>query len=63
MPEETAEEIANSMSVEVDPDGEDGPLPPIEIEIPIPKDKRFYAGIVVGFLIATALFLGVGTLT
>ena len=58
---EDTETITEELTVNVDPDGP-GPLPPIRVEVPIPKDKRFYAGIVVGWLAATAVYLGVGVL-
>ena len=62
MPDETAEEIATGMETEVDPDGE-GPLPPIKVKFQIPEDKKVYAGIVIGFIMATVVHLGIGMLT
>lgn len=51
--EETANDIKEKMTVKFDPDGVDGPLPPVEVEFDLGKNAYFLIsiGIVIGFLI------------
>lgn len=51
--EETADDIKEKMSVKFDLDGEEGPLPPVEIEFELGKNAYFLIslGIIIGLLI------------